>query len=73
MSDDHEWHSIVDDPPWWDDDGSAEMRRADGSIVKGQMEIDAGWVDGEEVPIFQFTTDDGRTIAADDFQEWRSL
>jgi hypothetical protein len=69
------WLSLVEDSPWWDDDGRlVEVRSADGQVVRGVMEIDA-WFDGEEeVPIFRVKSADGRVINNDDsFQYWRTL
>ena len=39
------------DVPGWRDSGPIELRLADGSIVRGDMTLDAGFDGREEVPV----------------------
>ena len=66
-----EWRKLSDVLPSWADTGKAELRREDGTVVAGMLEI----IDAEreiegEYPVFGFKTDAGE-MSIWDFCEWR--
>lgn len=68
------WRSPDDDPPDWKDaPARVELKRHDGSVVSGFLDVDA-WFNGQdEVPVFSLTLDDGQGALIDEFEGYRII
>jgi len=59
--------------PDWKDGGKAELRYADGRIIKGYLLLnEAVSEDGDEWPVPEFTVD-GKIVSFFDAEEWRLI
>lgn len=72
LADMSKWRSIDSDLPDWKDTGKAELRRQDGTVESGQLDVVDAYTDVDpEIPIFEFVTTDGRKLDIHSFHEWR--
>jgi hypothetical protein len=55
----------------WGDGGLIELRRKDGIVVSGGMDIDEFFTGEDDVPIPSVTLRDGSIASFFDFKEWR--
>ncbi len=70
-----EWKDGFDGADWPDDGKRVELEFADGSLVKGKLNIEDFFPldDGDEVPVFVVNGDDGNKYSYFDAKRWRFI
>lgn len=69
---DSAWRNCRTELPDWGDGGPAEFMRDDGSIVRGQISVDALFTGEDEIPTTTITAEDGSCLGSiHDFKSWR--
>jgi hypothetical protein len=67
------WRSVDMAPPGWQDEGLAELRRADDEVVRGYLvALSNGRMEGGQ-PYWSLRVAGGRTASLHDFEEWRRV
>lgn len=67
------WRRIASDLPDWKDTGPAELRRKDGTVESGELDIVDVYTGDPDIPVFEFVTSDGRKLDMHSFHEWRLI
>jgi hypothetical protein len=65
------WRLVATDLPGWVDVGAAELRRGDGTIVRGYLSVEELWTGEDEIPLAVFVADSGEQLSIFDFEAWR--